>query len=104
MLIGANTKSWGTTKKEYLPGGLLIAIKGKCKALVQEDSIKIGYLGNWMAVKFKYTGKVVAIIILYRILVLSSKGLLYSLTQYNKIDRKAKTPSDYRKELLNSIK
>ena len=80
MLIGADTKSWGTIKKEYLPGELLTIIRGKCKALVQEDSIKIGYLGYWIVVKFKYTEKVVAIISLYRIPVSSSKGPLYSLT------------------------
>jgi len=44
------------------------------------------------------------IINIYRILKTSSNGVYYLLTQYNKVDRKAKTVAEYRKEILNQIK
>ena len=59
-----------------------------------------GNLGNWMAIKLKYDQKVLVIINLYRIPITSLKSPYYSLIQHNKIDRRAKTTIEYRKEML----
>ena len=57
-----------------------------------------------MAVKLKYSMKVIAITNIYRLPITLSNSSKCSLTQYNKIDRKTKTTNKYRKEIFLNIK
>ena len=56
-----------------------------------------------MAMKLQHNRKTLAIINLYRIPRSLSNEVYYYLMQYNKIDGKAKTIKDYRKEILDKI-
>ena len=53
-----------------------------------------------MAVKLKHNNKVLVLINIYRILITSSNSPFYALTQYNKVDSKVKSTSEYRKEIF----
>ena len=50
-LIGANSKDRKFTKGNYLPSDFFIIIRGKFKALLWEDSVHKGRLGNYVAMK-----------------------------------------------------
>ena len=71
---------------------------GKTSYLVDEENMTKGRLGNWIAVKLSNNTKTVIIINVYRLPVLSSKGVYCCLTQYNKIDGKTKLTKEYRNE------
>ena len=53
--------------------------------------------------KLSNNTKTVIIINIYRLLVSSSGGVYCCLTQYNKIDGKAKLTKEYRKEIFQEI-
>jgi len=103
-VIGADSKQWNITSNNYLPGGLLTIVKGKCRATLQEDKTFINELGNWMATMFTHNGKTLAIINLYRIPSTSSNGPRCCVTQYNLVKGASLSNSKYRKEILNQIK
>ena len=45
-VIPADSTKWSVSKKNFLPGGLLTAMRGKFRSLIDESNIKIGQLGN----------------------------------------------------------
>ena len=49
-VIGCDSKKWDLTTNNYLPGGLLIVVQGKCRSLLQDEHICKSNLGNWMAI------------------------------------------------------
>ena len=53
-----------------------------------------------MAVLLQHKCKRLVLINVYRVPKTSSQGVYCSVTQYNKVDGKVKSPSQYRKELL----
>ena len=71
-MFAADSTSWQSTKKKYLPGGVLTIAHGKFKALINEESIAKGKYGNWVAVSMQHNGKTIIIINIYRLLVASS--------------------------------
>ena len=104
LIVGVNSKQWEVTLREYLPGGILSIILGKCRALVQENEIYKSPLGNWMAVKMHQNKKTIVVINLYRIPTASSNGETCSLTQYNLLEGQARSTTHYRKEIFKQIK
>ena len=100
----ADSKEWATTPKDYLPGGLMSVFGSKCSPIMQQKKIKVGRLGNWIAVLIEYKGKRIEIINMYRIPKTSSNGVYYSLTQLNLVDRKVRSTGEYRKEIFDEIK
>ena len=52
-IIGANSATSSSLSIDYLLGGLLIIIREKSVALLQEESIIKEALGNWIAMKLK---------------------------------------------------
>ena len=103
-VIGSDSKQWQLTNNNYLPGGLLTIIKGKCRALLQESQTHVNKYGNWMATTFSHNNKAVVVINLYRIPTSSSKGPRCCQTQYNIINGNMKSSTQYRKEILQQIK
>ena len=45
-VIGFDSEDWKFTKKNYLPRQLIIIIRGKIKAMFEENSTCKGWLGN----------------------------------------------------------
>ena len=103
-IIMSDSKEWNTTPSDYLPGGLMSVFFSKCSSLIQQKNAKIGRLGNWIAIRLEHKGKRLEIINIYRIPRIFLNRVYCSLTQYNLIDRKIKSISDYRKELFEKIK
>ena len=97
---GGDSKEWGVTNKNYLLGGVLTMVLGKSRALVQEDRVEYSPLGNWIVTHLEYNNKKLALINIYQIPASSQIGPYYSLTQYNLTDKKVKSLSEYRKEIL----
>ena len=104
QIIMANSKEQAITPKDYLPGRLMSVFFSKCSPLIQQKNIKIGRLGNWMGIRLEFKEKRLDNINIYRIPRTSSNRVYYSLNQYNLIDKKIKSISDYRKELFKEIK
>jgi len=104
QIIAVDSKEWVVTDKDYLPGGLLNVIFNRSGPLLQKKMVKKGKLGNWSAILLEYKGKRLEIINLYRLPISSSNGVYCSLTQYNLVNGKLKSTSEYRRELLNEIK
>jgi len=102
-VIGCDSKKWDLTTNNYLPGGLLTVVQGKCRALLQDETIHKSNLGNWMAIQLTHNNKTLVIINLYRIPISSSKGPRCCLTQYNLSEGKVKNSNKYRKEILSQI-
>ena len=102
-IIVADSGEWNTTPGDYLPGGVMGIILSKCTALINNDQITKGRLGNWIAIPIQHKGKRVELISIYRIPSSSNYGICCSLTQYNLIDGKMNTPTTYRKELFDDI-
>ena len=94
-VTGCNSSMWMLTANNYLPGGLLTIIKGKCRAILQENQIVISQLENWIITTFNHNNKSLAIINIYRSPYSSSKGLRYCVTQYNLKDGQVKNTSTY---------
>jgi len=103
-VIGSDSKQWQLTNKNYLPGRLLTIIKGKCRALLQENQTYVNKFGNWMSMIFSHNNKTVTVINLYRIPTSLSKGPRCCQTQYNITNRIMKSSTQYRKEILQQIK
>jgi hypothetical protein len=99
----ADSQEWKMTNSDYLPGGVMSVFFSKCSPLIDRKKVKIGRLGNWMAVPLQYKNKRIEIINLYRIPSSSAHGIYCSLTQYNRIDGAMNTSTKYRKELLHDI-
>ena len=95
---------WTLTANNYLPGGLLAIIKGKCRVILQEDQTVISQLGNWIITTFKDNNKLLAIINLCRLPCSLSKGPRCCVTQYNLKDGQVKNRNTYRKEIFQQIK
>ena len=104
LVIGADSQQWQINQKQYLPGGVLSAFLGKSRSLVNENKIKKSNFGNWIAVKLQHKNKTIAVINVYRISSSSSNGNLCSLTQYNLLEGKVRSPAEYRKEIFKQIK
>ena len=66
-VIGSNSSMWSLIANNYLLGGLLTIIQGKCRALLQEEETFINKLSNWMITTFSNNNKIVAIINIYRL-------------------------------------
>ena len=78
--------------------------KGKIRALVNENDIEKSKLGNWISVPMQHNGKKILIINVYRIPASSAQGPRCSLTQYNVVEGKVKSATEYRKEIFKQIK
>ena len=102
----ADSKQWKTTKRSYLPGGLLNIINSKYNPIINEKKVTVGRLGNWMAFEMRHNSKRLDIINLYQIPTANGKAseICSSLTQYHLSDRKVKTSNEYRKEIFTEIK
>ena len=87
-----------------MPGGVIIALRGRAKSVLEDKSIFKGKLGKWIAIKLSAQNRKIAIINIYHLPSSISNRNKCSLTQYNLIDGKAKKPSQYRKEILRDIK
>ena len=95
---------WELTKKEWLPGGALTAVRGRIASLVVDDATHRGKYGNWLAVKLVGKGKTVAIINIYRIPATSPADATHSsLIQCDLIDGKAKTAAQHRSDVFKEI-
>lgn len=103
-VVPVDSSVWSVSKKNYLPGGVLTAIRGKFRSLIEEESITKGPLGNWIGIKIKHKGKTIVIINVYRIPNSSQQGPTKCLTQYNILEGNAKTSTEIRKDTLNQIK
>ena len=93
IVMGADTQRWEVTPNQYLPGGIVTAIRGREKSIMIEESVYRGAVGNWIAVKFTFKTKTIAIINIYRIPSSSSGENKCSLTLYNLVEGKVKTLS-----------
>ena len=82
----------------------MAAFIGKCRALISEEEMCKGKLGNWMAIKLKHHNKTLIVITTHRLPSSSSNGPTCSLTQCNLVDGKAKTTTEHRKEIFYQIK
>ena len=71
---------------------------------MQEDSVESGPLGNWIATQLKHNNKILALINAYWILASSQQGPYCSLIQYNLAEKKSKSVTEYRKEIITQIK
>jgi len=103
-VVPVDSSVWSVSKKNYLPGGVLTAIRGKFRSLIEEEHITKGPLGNWIGIKIKHKGKSMVIINVYRIPNSSHQGPTKSLTQYNILEGNAKTSTEIRRDTLNQIK
>ena len=101
-LIVADSKLQNTSKSNYLQGSLMNTMWGNVSMF---DTIKmiIGRLGKQIVIEINYKRKRVVIILLYRILQSSSNGVYLTLTQYNKMDGKAKTIVEYHNEIFDKM-
>ena len=54
-------------KKEWLPGGVLSAVRGKEISLIEIEETAKGKYGNWITLKLKSNSKTLLIINIYRI-------------------------------------
>jgi len=103
-VIGSDSTMWSLTDNNYLPGGLLTIIQGKCRSILKDDQTNINKLGNWMATTFQHNNKTIAMINIYRLPTTSSQGPRCCLTQCNLKDGEIKSNNTYRKEILHQIK
>ena len=99
-VIGADTMRWEVTPNQRLPGGVMIALRGRAKSVMEDESVHKGKLGNWIAIKLSDQKKKISILNIYRIPVSTSNGNKFSLTQCNLVEGNAKKPSQHRKEIL----
>ena len=100
----ADSKSWQTSKKNHLPGGVLNIVRRKFKSMTQEESIAKGKCGNWIAATLQHNGKTIIVINIHRLPVASTQGPRCCATQCNVLEGSAKSTTDYRKETLQQIK
>ena len=82
-IIMSDSKEQNTTLLDYLLSRLMSVFFSKCSPLIQQKNVKIGRLGNWMAIRLEYKEKRLDNINIYRIPRTSSNGVYYSLTQHN---------------------
>ena len=100
----ADSRKWEITKNEYLPGRVLIVVKGRISSLIENERTYRGKYGNWIALKLTGKGKTITLINIYRIPATTSKeGVYSSLVQYNLIDGKVKTVTQYCAEVFKEI-
>ena len=52
IVVGSDTQRWEVTPNQYLPGGVVTAMRGKAKSIMIEESVHRGAVRNWIAVKF----------------------------------------------------
>jgi len=88
---------WQITRYNYLPGGILAAIRGKAVPLIQDEEIYFSKLGNFVSVKLKQINKIIALITLYRVPSTSPQEPSCCVTQYNVKEGKLALPNEYRK-------
>ena len=100
----ADSKLWRITNNNHLPGGVMVIIRGKARALMLEEKTTKSQLGNWIAIHLQHNERIIIIINIYRIPNSTQYGPKCSATQYNLKEGKAKSPSEYRREVLNQIK
>ena len=50
----ADSGAWNSTRYNCLPGGVATITRGKPVALLQEEQIHYGKLGNFIVIKLKY--------------------------------------------------
>lgn len=74
----ADSGRWELTKKEWLPGGVMSAVRGSVASLVQDEEVYKGKYGNWIAMKIVGKEKTVVFINFYRIPVTSNKDAMCS--------------------------
>ena len=67
MVTTADSTVWSVSKDSYLPGGVANIMRGRYRALIDENSIQRGKLGNWVAMTMKHNGKAILFINVYRI-------------------------------------
>ena len=58
----ADSNVWNATNKNYLPGGVMIATKGKAKSLLNEEKTAAGALGNWIATHLKHKDRNIIVV------------------------------------------
>ena len=99
-----DSTKWSVSKKNFLPGGLLTAMRGKFRSLIDESNIKIGQLGNWVGIQMKHNGKTIVVINVCRLPNSSQQGPTRCVTQCNLLEGNAKTSNEFRRETLKQIK
>ena len=104
VLIENDSGQHHVTNNDYLPGGIMNIIFQKCAPIYQKKKTVKGRLGNWSAIALEYNRKQLEVINLYRIPSSSSNGESCSYTQYVLVDKRVKTITDYRREVLQEIK
>ena len=104
MVTTADSTVWSVSKDSYLPGGVANIMRGRYRALIDENSIQRGKLGNWVAMTMKHNGKAILFINVYRIPYTTHQGPRSCLTQYNVLEGNAKSAQEIRKETLIQIK
>ena len=92
-----------SSKHNYLLGGVLSILRGKCQSLVEKNEIVKEPQGNWIAMPAKLNRKCVTLINIYRLLSSSQWGPMYCLTQHNIKNGIVKGTNNYRKEPLQQI-
>ena len=66
----ADSKSWQTSKKNHLPGGVLNIVRRKFKSMTQEESIAKGKCGNWIAATLQHNGKTIIVMNIYTVYII----------------------------------
>ena len=82
---------------------MVSAIRGKATSLIETDDISKRKYGNWITMKLKNNRKILLIISIYWIPITSSVKVYSCLTQYNLIDGKAKSRTEYWNEIFKEI-
>ena len=52
FIVIADSTLWNIMNYDWLPGGLITAVRGKAKSLTKENQVEKGCLRNWIVVKF----------------------------------------------------
>ena len=91
-------------KCNYLPGGVLIAIRGKAASLIQNENAHHSKLRSFIIVKLKKDSKIIALISLCRIPSSSPRGSSCCVAQHNAKEEKAESPNKHRKSIFKQIK
>ena len=87
-----------TTNTDWLQGGLMSVIIGKISGLMQHQKVKIDYLGRCIAQRASNEKKMLIIITICRIPQGTNQGMKLIISQYNQMNVKMNSATNYRKE------
>ena len=92
-----------TSKIGWLLGGIVTIFLGKVSGMVNKKSIRNDERGGWSSFILEGENEKIQVINLYRNPDSTSKGLMTSWVQYNRVCKTIKAAKQYRKEILRDL-